>query len=62
MSFKYSFDSKCMDLAEHFLPSYATQECKNELAQCIQNAVEDFCGATTFLKDKARAALAKEPK
>lgn len=43
MSRKYSFDPKCMDLAEHFLPSHATQSVKNELAQTIQDAVEDFC-------------------
>jgi hypothetical protein len=58
---KYSFDSKCLELAEHFLPSYATQECKNELAQWIQNAVEDFCGATTFLEDKAAALKQVQP-
>jgi hypothetical protein len=42
VSHKYSFDSKCLDLAEHFLPSHATQECKNELAQSIQDTVENF--------------------
>ncbi len=43
MSRKYCFDSKCLDLAEHFLPTEATQSVKNELAQAIQDAVEDFC-------------------
>ena len=45
MPFRYSFDSKCLDLAEHFLPSRATDSLKRELAQHIQDAVEDFCGA-----------------
>jgi hypothetical protein len=40
--FRYSFDSRCLDLAEHFLPTGATQQVKNELAQTIQDAVEDF--------------------
>lgn len=43
--FRYSFDPKCMELAEHFLPSQATDSLKKELAQHIQDAVEDFCGA-----------------
>lgn len=42
MSRKYSFDSKCFDLAEYFLPAEATESVKNELAQSIQDAVEDF--------------------
>jgi hypothetical protein len=42
---KYSFDSKCFDLAEHFLPREATTAVKNELAQTIQNAVEDWFGS-----------------
>lgn len=41
--FRYCFDPKCLELAEHFLPSQATQSVKNELAQAIQDAVEDFC-------------------
>lgn len=40
----YSFDSKCFDLAEHFLPQEATPAVKNELAQAIQDAVENFYG------------------
>jgi hypothetical protein len=44
-AFRYCFDSKCFDLAEHFLPSQATQAVKNELAQAIQDAVEDFCAS-----------------
>lgn len=39
----YSFDSKCYELAEHFLPSTASERLKNELAQAIQDAVEDYC-------------------
>ena len=42
MNFKYSFDSKCLELAEHFLPAEATESVKYELAQTIQDAVEDF--------------------
>lgn len=42
MPFRYSFDSKCFDLAEHFLPPDTTQAVKNELAQAIQDAVENF--------------------
>lgn len=42
-TFRYLFDPKCLELAEHFLPAVATQQVKNELAQAIQDAVEDFC-------------------
>ncbi len=44
MSFKYSFDSKCYELAEHFLHSDATESVKKELAQAVQDAVENFFG------------------
>ena len=40
-----SFDSKCYDLAEHFLedePTLKTEEMKNQLAQEIQDAVESW--------------------
>jgi hypothetical protein len=36
-----SFDQKCFDLAGHFLPN-ATVVVKSELAQDVQNIVEDF--------------------
>lgn len=39
----FSFDPKCLELAEHFLPSAASEQLKNELAQTVQNAVEEFC-------------------
>ncbi len=39
-----SFDSRCYDLAEVFLPDNATEQVKNELAQAIQDAIEDFLG------------------
>jgi len=42
---KYSFDSKSFDLAEHFLHEGASDQLKNELAQEIQDAVEDWFGA-----------------
>jgi hypothetical protein len=48
---RYCFDPACLDLAEHFLPSTASDGLKWELAQAIQNAVESFCedeGATIF--------------
>jgi hypothetical protein len=37
-----SYDPKCYELAEHFLPSQASQRLKSELAQAIQDAVEDY--------------------
>jgi hypothetical protein len=36
------FDSKCLELAEHFLPSAASKRLKDELAQTIQDAVETY--------------------
>lgn len=38
-----SYDSKCYELAEHFLPSQASDRLKSLLAQAIQDRVEDFC-------------------
>ena len=35
-----SYDPKCFDLAEHFLPN-GTEDQKDELAQVIQCAIED---------------------
>lgn len=39
---RYCFDPACLTLAEHFLPSTASDGIKWELAQAIQNAVESF--------------------
>ena len=42
---KLSFDSKCYDLAEHFLedePTLDNEDARNELAQEIQEAVESW--------------------
>ena len=38
------FDSKCMDLALHFLPAEVDQQSEQarELAQAIQDCVEDY--------------------
>jgi hypothetical protein len=48
-----SFDPKCFELAEHFLPSMASERLKNGLAQAVQTAVEDWMEAETIdLKTK----------
>jgi len=41
-----SYDSKCYDLAEHFLAdeTNVTAEHKIKLAQYIQNAIEEWLG------------------
>lgn len=39
---EYSFDPLCLELACHFLPDDATIEDRNDLAQVIQDAVEDY--------------------
>jgi hypothetical protein len=39
---KWSFDPKCYDLAEHFLGSRVPERVLNELAQAIQDTVEDY--------------------
>ena len=39
----YSFDPKCQELAEYFLPSGVSEELVKDLAQAIQDAVEDHC-------------------
>jgi len=36
------FDPACFDLAGHFLPDNAAKRVKDELAQHIQGAIEDF--------------------
>ena len=42
---EFSYDERCEDLAEHFLAGSekpATEENKKELAQAIQDAVENW--------------------
>lgn len=36
------FDPQCRDLAEYFLPKAASERLKVELAQHIQDAIEDW--------------------
>lgn len=43
MNRPYSFDPRCLDLAQHFLPHDASDVSKNELAQSLQDCAEDFC-------------------
>lgn len=38
------FDAKCLELAEHFLPSNASVQSKDALAQAIQDEVERWVG------------------
>ena len=38
---KHSFDTKCLDLAEYFMPEGDDKQ-KHELAHVIQEAVEDW--------------------
>lgn len=44
-------DSKCFDLAEYFLP-YGDKDATSDLAQTIQDAIEDWLG------DRERASEA----
>lgn len=37
-----SFDPKSYELAEHFLPTTASDRLKNDLAQAIQTRIEDW--------------------
>jgi hypothetical protein len=39
---QYSFDTRCYDLAEHFLPNTDNDIALCDLAQDIQNAVENW--------------------
>lgn len=34
------FDSKCQELADHFLPESASDASRDQLAQAIQDAIE----------------------
>ena len=35
-------DPKCLELAEYFLPDDADKKTKDDLAQVVQEAVDDF--------------------
>jgi hypothetical protein len=37
---KYSFDPKCLELADYFLPGGTSRDLRWDLAQTIQDAVE----------------------
>ncbi len=37
-----SFDPKCFELAEHFLPDKIREQTKEELAEHIQNSIEEW--------------------
>jgi len=39
-----SFDQKCYELAEFFLPDNASEKQKQDLAQAIQDAIDGFLG------------------
>jgi len=48
-----SYDQKCYDLAESFLedePALNNEENRNELAESIQSAIEDFIDAKKIRK------------
>jgi hypothetical protein len=42
MRLRESYDTKCLDLAEHFLSDDAKNDDKHRLAIVIQTAVEDW--------------------
>jgi hypothetical protein len=50
----FSYDSRCQDLAEVFLPSTASERLKQELAQEIQNAIENWIEAE---RDRLRGEI-----
>ena len=50
MKKKYSFDSKSLDLAEHFYPD-ATKAQLDALAQQLQDCAEDFAQELADWKD-----------
>jgi hypothetical protein len=59
---RYSVDQKSRDLAEYFLGDDRAEETYRELAQAIQDCVEDFC--TTLENAEVAAqeeALRDEP-
>jgi vacuolar-type H+-ATPase subunit E/Vma4 len=49
-----SYDPQCWELAQHFLPDGATVRLKNELAQAIQDAIEDWL---TEERDRLKGVL-----
>lgn len=56
-----SFDPKCYELAEHFLPPGATQRLLNELAQHIQTSIEDWLDCNCKFGELTADAKAEEP-
>jgi hypothetical protein len=52
----FTFDPKCHELAEHFLGVDAPERALNELAQAIQNTVEDYAGGDELPNDVWRHA------
>lgn len=59
---RYSFDPACLTLAEHFLPSTISDGLKWELAQAIQDVVEDFCKAEAGSIDEANGYVLESPR
>lgn len=53
-----AFDPKCYEVAEHFLPSAASERLKDDLAQWVQDAVEDWMRTE---HERLAAALSAEP-
>lgn len=51
-----SYDAKCYELAEHFLPSIASDRIKNDLAQAIQDAIEGWIETEVARIDAVLAA------
>jgi hypothetical protein len=45
------FDPACLELAKHFLSTQASDALKHELAQHIQDAIEDWLEYTRDAKD-----------
>jgi hypothetical protein len=61
----YSYDGACETLAEHFLSTVAERDAVKELAQHIQDAVEDWFQyiadkPVARAKDKSRNSLRSE--
>jgi hypothetical protein len=54
-----AFDRKCFELAEYFVPAPASPRLRHELAQHIQDAVEDWLNAE---RDRLAAALGQGPR
>lgn len=58
---EFSFDPKCLELAEHFLGIHTPKRILNELAQAIQDAVEDNGGIPNKEEDPGIQAGAETP-